>query len=91
MASPLPSRNESSPLLSDVYRQGRGPTHAETPSSSSCVTEVYVPDQEGVTQGDGATKLDFKVFASLFWDSVPGEQASFRISLSNAYAVKNSA
>ncbi|KAF8957126.1 mate-domain-containing protein, partial [Flammula alnicola] len=65
------SSSESTPLLSDAYQNDHEPTLVEQSSSPPSTAEGDFPQPEGAAQHVGAVKLDFKLFKSLFWDSVP--------------------
>ena len=64
MSNSLASSDERSPLLSNLNT---------TLFDASPQAEVDFPQQEGVTQGPGVVKLDFRLFVSLLCDSVPGK------------------
>lgn len=70
MPPPIPPPMETTPLLSGVGEDYHGPTLAERSSSTP---QVHLPDQETALPHDGAAAvhLDFKLFGSLLWDSVP--------------------
>lgn len=65
------SPDERSSLLSNLTANYDDLTLID--SSSSLPAEVDFPQQEGVNQELGVVKLDFKLFVSLFYDSVPGK------------------
>lgn len=61
-----------------VFRADNGPVNYgavsnESPSSHTDTSERQLPEVEGATQLNGATILNFGLFKSLFWDSVPSE------------------
>jgi hypothetical protein len=71
--SPAPS-DERSPLLSNLATNYHDSALLETlPSVSQLPAEVDFPQQEGVNQDLGVVKLDFRLFVSLLYDSVPGK------------------
>jgi hypothetical protein len=68
----LPSYpTERTPLISGGNRRERDPVVVESPSSSTTVEDF--PEEETVVRPDGSTvRLDFKLFKSLLFDSIPG-------------------
>ena len=66
MSNFLASSDERSPLLSNLNT-----TLFDT--SLQADSEVDFPQQEGVNQELGVVKLDFRLFVSLLYDSVPGQ------------------
>ena len=66
MSNFLASSDERSSLLSNLNT-----TLFDT--SLQADSEVDFPQQEGVNQELGVVKLDFRLFVSLLYDSVPGQ------------------
>lgn len=63
---------ERTPLISGGNRRERDPVVVESPSSSTTTVENF-PEEETVVRPDGSTvRLDFKLFKSLLFDSIPG-------------------
>ena len=70
--SPAPS-DERSPLLSDQATNYHDSALLETLPSVCLPAEADFPQQEGVNQNLGVDTLDFRLFVSLLYDSVPGK------------------
>ena len=68
MSNSLASSDERSPLLSNL---NTNPFDALP--SASLQAEADFPQQEGDSQNFGVVKLDFRLFVSLLFDSVPGK------------------
>ena len=64
MSNSLASSDERSPLLSSLNT---------TLFDASFQAEGDFPQQEGVNQNLGVDTLDFRLFVSLLYDSVPGK------------------
>lgn len=74
MSFPPVLSDERSPLLFSSTANYHEPQTLEDLSSllSNVSTEVNLPQQEGVNQDLGVVKLDFRLFVSLLYDSIPG-------------------
>lgn len=83
--SPTPSSNERSPLLSNWTSNCHDPRLVDALSSASLSAEVDFPQREGVNQGRGV--LDFRLFVTLFYESVPGKFIC-TVQLLNSYQTK---
>lgn len=68
----LPSYStERTPLISGGNQRERDPVVVE-PSSSSTTVQNF-PEEETIVRPDGSTvRLNFKLFKSLLFDSIPG-------------------
>ena len=76
MSNSLASSDERSPLLSSL---------TTTLFDASLQSEGNFPQQEGVNQGRGV--LDFRLFVTLFYESVPGKFIC-TVQLLNSYQTK---
>lgn len=65
------SSDERSPLLSKTTHYHDSVLVDALPVSLPA--EIVLPQQEGVNQGLGMVKLNFRLFVSLLCDSVPGK------------------
>lgn len=69
------SAAEREPLLRKDPSPDRRSVEDASPSSSSTLTEYSHPIEAGGENHEvGALNLDFKLFSSLFVDSIPGER-----------------
>lgn len=76
--SHLPSSQAEAALI----RADNDPIHYGAVASGSLppptdTSERQLPEVEGVTRPDGAAKLNFRLFTSLFWDSIPSVSFAF--------------
>lgn len=69
--SHLPASQTEGALLRDNEPVNYGAVSSEGPSSYTDTSERQLPEAEGATQPDGAANLNFRLFKSLFWDSIP--------------------